>query len=231
MNDVIRVDNLMKKYGRNVVFKDISFTIEPGRIIGLIGNNGLGKTTLLDIIGGYRKQSRGRVFYNGRETNKKEKESIALVDPKQLFPFFTVSMAIDYFTDFFDDFDRKCALRLCEQLKLDQKQKIQKLSKGNQERLCLLLTLSRKGKLYLMDEPFAGIDPQIKYDLKKIILENKPEDATIIIATHLLKELEFLFDEIIILMKDKAILRNCDEIRSIHKKSIEEYYLEVITHV
>ena len=229
MEEIIRVENLSKKYGRNVVFEKLSFTIEKGRFVGLIGKNGLGKTTLLGIMGGFMKPNSGDVYYEGKHSSHKTQQIITLPEIDELYQDFTVQMLINYFSDLFSDFNRECAMKLREELHLNAKVKFRKLSKGMKERVCLLLTLSRKGKLYLFDEPFSGLDPNIKVEIKQIILKNLPDNATIIMSTHLLKEFELLFDQIMILNQDGVTIRDCDEIRGNHGKTIESFYLEETT--
>lgn len=220
MNDLIKVNNLCKKYGSKVVFHNLTFSLSRNRIVGLLGPNGIGKTTLLRIIANLVKPTEGNVQINN------EKVSF-LLEPIHFYSFMKVKDAIGYYKDFYRDFDCLKAKKLCQDFELEESDFIRKLSKGNREKLCLLLNLCRKVSIYLLDEPVAGFDPKLKKDIKKIILSNIEEDSTVVISTHLLKDLETIFDEIVIMQKDQVVLATADDIRA-EGKTVEEYYWEVI---
>lgn len=229
MTDCLKVENLSKCFGKNNIFNNLSFTISNGKVVGLLGENGIGKTTLLRIIAGLQTPDEGTVLINGDRISYKTRDQISfLMEPFNFYPWMRIKDAISYYNDFFISFDINKAKQLSTQFNLDLDVKIKNLSKGNKERVCLMLNLSRKVPLYLLDEPVGGLDPKIKKDIIQTILSNIQENSTTIIATHLLRDLQTIFDDIIILKKDKVILFSADEIRENYNKSIEEYYLEVI---
>lgn len=231
MNDCLKIENLSKSFGKNIIFNNLSFSISKGKVVGLLGENGIGKTTLLRIIAGLENPDSGSVLINGDTISYQTKEKISfLMEPFNLYPWMRIKDAIAYYKDFFTSFDVNKANELCNQFNLDLNLKIKILSKGNKERVCLMLNLSRKVPLYLLDEPIGGLDPKIKKDIIQTLLSNIEEDSTTVIATHLLRDLQTIFDDVMILKKDKVILFSADEIRENYNKSIEEYYLEVIDY-
>lgn len=229
MSDCLQVQNLSKYFGKKCLFKNLSFTVSKGKVVGLLGENGVGKTTLLQIMAGLQSSDNGSIIIDGVELTYKEKEKISfLIEPYNLFNWMRIKDTISYYKDFFTSFDIDTAHGLCEQFNLDLNLKIKNLSKGNKERVCLMLNLSRKASLYILDEPLGGLDPKIKKDIVKTLLSYIPENSTVIIATHLLRDLQSIFDEVLILKEDGISLFSADEIREKHNKSIEDYYLEVI---
>lgn len=228
MNKLVTVEYLCKGYGDKTVLKNVSFTVPKGRVIGLLGENGIGKTTLLRLMADILKPDSGTISINGEKVSRKTRSKVSfLLEPMSFYSFMRVKDAIQYFKDFYKDFDYDKALRLCKEFDLDFAFQIKRLSKGNQDRLCLLLNLSRRVPLYLLDEPVAGFDPKFKRDLIKTILSNVEEDVTLIISSHLLRDLESIFDEIIILTREKIVTAISDDIRA-GGKSLEDYYMEVV---
>ena len=228
MDNIIAVSNLSKSYGKKVVFNNISFSLPCNRIIGLLGDNGIGKTTLLKLIANILKPDSGIISIEGQSVSRKTRDKVSfLLEPINFYSFMRVKDAIQYYKDFFKDFDYDKAMNLCQAFELDLSLPIKKLSKGNQERLCLLLNISRNVPLYLLDEPVAGFDPKFKRDLIKTILSNLGDNVTMIISTHLLRDLQSVFDEILILKKHEIIQASSDDIRA-KGISIEDYYLGVV---
>jgi ABC-2 type transport system ATP-binding protein len=230
MDDFIQIKNISKKYDNKFVIMDLSMSIPSGRIIGLLGDNGIGKTTLLKLLGNLQKPDRGEIRIDNTPLNLMlSKDIVYLLEPANIYDWMNIKQAIAFHSDFQADFDKGNALRLCREFGLDLHARVNRLSKGNKEKVCLMLAFSRTAKLYLMDEPLGGIDPTLKKNMKKFILENIPTDATIIMATHLIKDLEVLFDQVIIMTGvGKIIYVDTDEIRRTRNQSIEEYYSEVI---
>lgn len=227
MHDIISVENLTKRYGQNVVFNNLSFSLPHNRVIGLLGENGIGKTTLLRLMAGVIKPDSGKVYIDDQVVSQKTKSQVSfLLAPSNLYVFMRVKDAVQYYKDFHPDFDFDTAIRLCQEFALDLSCKVQNLSKGNQERLCLLLTLSRNVPLYLFDEPIAGFDPKFKQELLKTILENISKNATVIISSHLLRDLQSIFDEILILKKGEIILTSTSNIHA-KGKTLEDFYMEI----
>jgi len=228
MTDIITVDNLSKSYGNSVVFKNLSFSLPRSRVIGLLGENGIGKTTLLRLMAALSVPDCGEIRVDGQKVSRETKNKVSfLLEPENLYQFMCVEDAVQYYKDFFRDFNYEKAMGLCEEYKLQLKRPIKYFSKGNKERVCLLLCLSRNAPIYLLDEPFAGIDPKFKRDLIKTILANINENATMIIASHLLRDVGSIFDDVVILKKREVITATADDIRA-QGKSVEDYYMETV---
>lgn len=230
MSNVVTVQNLYKSFGKNRVLQDLSFTIESGRVIGLLGENGVGKSTLIKILADLYKADKGTVLINGKPVSPLTHGDVSiLLESSNLYYWMTVLQAIDYYSDMFINFKKEKAVALCKELNIDLKGFIANLSKGNQERVLLMLALSREVSLYLLDEPAGGLDPGIKRSIIQIILGNIPENATVLIASHLLRDLEEIFDEVYIFHDNRIVTATADDIREKYHSSVEEYYLEV-TH-
>lgn len=230
MSKLMEVIQVTKRYQGETVLDQISLQIEAGRVIGLLGKNGVGKTTLLRILSNLNNPDEGKVLLEGRVMDYRSITKLSyLFGENEFYDWMRVMDAIQYYRDFYPDFDVERANRLCQEFHLEPKKKISKLSRGNKERLFLLLALCRRVKLYIMDEPMEGLDPSFKRNLKKILLENLPEGATVVLATHLLKDLELLFDQVMIMHGNQVKVIDADEIRSKLNMSVEDYYMEVIS--
>lgn len=230
MDDFITLKGVSKTVRNTSVIKDLTLSISSGRIVGLLGNNGIGKTTLLRLLGNMQLPDEGEIRIENMPVSAATARKIVyLLAPDHLFEWMRVKDAIAYQQDFFPDFDTKKAYRICDEIGINPEERIDRMSKGNQERVCLILAFSRNAKLYLMDEPLGGIDPTFKRGIKRFILENLPEDATIIMSTHLLKDLEMLFDQILIMKEQTIISIDTDEIRAERGQSIDDYYEEVMS--
>ncbi|MFR1834300.1 MAG: ATP-binding cassette domain-containing protein [Lachnospiraceae bacterium] len=229
MNDPgICFDKIYKSYLNTPVFSGLSVRFPSGRLIGLLGENGVGKTTLLKMAAGILKPDKGEIQIHGQSQKPSFTAKVSwLLSPKDFYPFFRVKDAYQYYQDFYPDFDSKKALKLIEQWNLPMEQRIGRLSRGEAERLCLFLALCRKVPIYLMDEPAAGFDIKLKRDLIRILLSELDEDATVILATHLLRDFEDIFDTLVILTKNGVCMADTDAVRE-KGMSVEEYYLEVI---
>ncbi len=229
MNDpCICFDKIYKNYLNTSVFSGLSVKFPSGRIIGLLGENGVGKTTLLKMAAGILKPDKGEIQIYGLPPKSSFAANVSwLLSPKDFAPFFRVKDAYQYYQDFYPDFDSKKALKLIEQWKLPMDRKLGQLSGGEAERLCLFLALCRNVPLYLMDEPAAGFDIKLKRDLIRILLSQLDEDATVILATHLLRDFEDIFDTLAILTKNGVCMADTDTVRE-KGMSVEAYYLEVI---
>ena len=223
----ISLDNVSKKYGKTRVFQSFSLELPAGGVIGILGENGIGKTTMLKMIADVTKPDEGRVLVGGSEVSRLTRDMVSyLVEPSKIERYMKVSDSINWCRDFYQDFDDTRAREICEAFNIDVGAKIPKLSKGGQERVCLMLCLSRKAPVYLLDEPMAGFDPKFKRDLVKTILTFIEPWQTLIISTHLLRDLDTLFDEVVILTGKGAIVANAENIRG-KGQSLEDYYLEV----
>ena len=224
-----KVRKLVKDYDRHVVLDSISFDLPAGKIVGLLGPNGCGKTTLMKILAGLIHDYHGIVKVGGKNVGTESKASLAYLPDCGVFParFRTID-CIKYFADFFKDFDRMKAVRFAEEFGLDLNQRIKTMSKGMQEKLQLLLVMSRKADIYMLDEPLGGVDPAAREVILDIIMNNYKEHSTVVISTHLVNDLEHSFDHVMMLGKGKILVNtSIDNIRETGK-SVEEVFKEVI---
>ena len=230
MEYAIKVRNLKKSYTKGrLILDDVSFDIPAGKIVGLLGPNGCGKTTLLKILSGCIHDYSGKIIINGNAPGVVTKATTAfLPDTTYLSDYFRTIDAIDYFNDFFFDFDRVKALEFVNRFHLDPKQKIKTMSKGMQEKVQLLLIMSRAAKLYLLDEPLGGVDPAARENILNVIMENYAEKSTLLLSTHMVNDLESTFNHVLILGHGKVLVNTAiDNVRS-SGKSLEQVFKEVI---
>ena len=229
----ICIEQLSKRYLNTPVFSGLSAQFPSGRIIGLLGENGIGKTTLLKVMAGLIKPDNGRVMVPESSKSKvlsgsSLSQSVSwLFSPQDFYPFFRVKDSIQYYTDFYPDFDKENCIRLMDDWNMPLERKIRHLSRGEAERVCLFLALCRKVPLYFMDEPAAGFDVKLKRDLVRILLSELEEGATVILATHLLRDFGDLFDTLAVMTKNGICMTDADAIRE-KGLPVEDYYLEVI---
>lgn len=224
--ELLECINLEKSFGNKKVLKNINLTIERGKIIGLLGRNGQGKTTLIKLINDLLVPTSGKVLVNGKEVGVESKNIISyLPERTYLDKSMTIYEVINYFEDFYDNFDSKKAKMLIKDLDLDINQKISKMSKGMQEKLQLVLVMSREADLYILDEPLGGVDPATRDYILDTILTNFNEGASIIISTHLIRDIERILDEVIFIDKGKIVLKSdSDTLRKKENGSIEEIF-------
>lgn len=224
--NILECININKNYGNKQVLKDINLTISSGKIIGLLGKNGTGKTTLIKIINDLLIPTSGKVLVNGQEIGINSKKSISyLPERTYLDKTMTVDKILEYFTDFYDNFDYQKAKKLLKDLKLDTTQKLSQMSKGMQEKVQLVLVMSRKADLYILDEPLGGVDPATRDYILDTILTNFHEGASIILSTHLIADVERILDEVIFIDQGKIILHSqADDLRKKEKNSIDEIF-------
>ncbi len=229
MSSIITVKNLKKRIGNRQILNGIDFELESGRVIGLLGPNQSGKTTLFKTIMNICHADSGNIQICGQPSESQTIKYISYMpDRNHLFPWMRVVDAMNYYSDMFSDFDMSYAKELCSFLKINEKDKIKTLSKGMIERVLIMLTFSRRARLYLLDEPFGGTDPLARNQIMKTIFRGQSEDSTILISTHQVKDVETLLDEVIFLNQGKVIFsETAENIRECHNQSIEECYLEV----
>ncbi len=220
---LLQLQNVSKFRSGQKILSDATLTIRRNRIIGVIGENGIGKTTLLKLMAGLLKPDQGSIV-------KTVDSPSYLISADHFYEWMTVADSIQFYDSFFTDFDRERALLLTAQSDLESRKRIRRLSAGQQEKLCMILSLCRESSLYLFDEPFGGTDPLFKKDMKRFLLENMADNSTIVMATHLLKDLEYLFDEVIFLTGSEIRQTETEEIRSHFHQSVEQYYLEEVSH-
>ncbi len=229
MSEILSCKNLVKKYGSLTALNDISFSLESGKIVGLLGPNGSGKTTLIKILNGLLTPTRGEVLVDGKAIGVETKKVVAyLPDNTYLNSWMTVNQIVEYFADFYPDFRPEIAFEMLSKLDISPKRKLKTLSKGNKEKVCLILVMSRNAKLYVLDEPIAGVDPAARDYVISTIINNYNPESTIIISTHLIADIEQILDEVIFLKNGDIVLQSSvDEIRSEHEKSVDELFREV----
>lgn len=224
--ELLKCINVEKNYGNKKILKDVNLTIPRGKIIGLLGKNGTGKTTLIKLINDLLIPSKGEILVNGKKIGIESKKIISyLPERTYLDKSMTVEEVIEYFEDFYDNFDAKKARRLLADLKLNTKEKLSKMSKGMQEKVQLVLVMSRNAELYILDEPLGGVDPATRDYILDTILKNFNEKASIIISTHLISDIERILDEVIFINDGQIILTsNADNLRTKENSSIDEIF-------
>ena len=224
--ELVKITGLTKKFDKKVVLKDVNLSIPSGKIIGLLGKNGAGKTTLIKLINDLLTPTEGEILVNGNEIGVETKKIISyLPERTYLNKQMKVTEILDYFSDFYEDFDIKKAKKLLKDLDLDINQRLAKMSKGMQEKLQLVLVMSRNAKLYILDEPLGGVDPATRDYILDTILSNFNENASVIISTHLISDIERILDEVVFIDKGKIILHeDADKLRNKEKSSIDEIF-------
>ena len=213
--NIAEFNDVYKKYGKKQVLEAFNLNIPKGKIVGLLGPNGSGKTTMIKLLNGLTQCDKGNVFINGLKPSVKTKEIVSyLPDRNYLNEDMTVKELLKLFSDFYKDFDINKAKEMIKNLNLEENEKIKSMSKGTKEKVGLILVMSRNAKLYILDEPIGGVDPASRAYIIKTILKNFNEDSTLLIATHLINEIENICDEVIIISKGEILLKgNVDEIR------------------
>ena len=225
---LLEVNNITKSYGANRVLDDVTFSIPKGKIVGLLGPNGSGKTTLIKLINDLLKEDSGTIKVEGLDLGVETKKLISyLPDKNYLNNNMTVLELLNYFKDFYEDFRIDKAKELIGKLNLDLNQKLKTMSKGTKEKVQLILVMSRKAKLYILDEPIGGIDPATRDYIINTILTNFSNDASLLISTHLISDLEKVLDEVIFLKNGKVVRSgSTDEIRKETNMSINDLFRE-----
>jgi ABC-2 type transport system ATP-binding protein len=224
--ELVECKNLCKEFDNKLILNDINLTISKGKIIGLLGKNGMGKTTLIKLINDLLTPTSGEVLINGEKPGVNSKKIISyLPERTYLDKSMQISQILTLFEEFYDDFSKEKAKKLLKDLDLDTNLKISKMSKGMQEKLQLILVMSREAKLYILDEPLGGVDPATRDYILDTILSNFSEGASVIISTHLISDIERILDEVIFLDKGKIILTSsADELRKKENASIDEIF-------
>lgn len=226
---ILECTGLTKSYGNLKALDNFSITLESGKIVGLLGPNGSGKTTLIKLINGLLTPNAGTVTVCGKKPGPETKALVAyLPDNIYLNTWMTVQQIVDYFCDFYEDFRRPLALEMLSRLGISPNNKLKSLSKGNKEKVCLILTMSRNAKLYVLDEPIAGVDPAARDYVISTIINNYNPDATVLISTHLIADIEQILDEVVFIHAGKVLLqKTVDAIREEKGKSVDELFREV----
>lgn len=228
----IEFTNVTKKYGKFTALNNLNMVLTPGKIIGLLGPNGSGKTTLLKTIMRIIRQQEGEIKICGQNISYETRKFISFMPDREfLYKSMTVKSAIKYYQEMFNDFDIEKSNYLIQALSIDIDMDIEKLSKGNKEKVILMLTLSRNVPIYLLDEPLGNLDPVIKHEMLTVIKKFSNEKNIIIISTHLIKDTEDILDQIIFLKQGQIVLNDLKENIIKDGKTLEQYYLEVFSNV
>ena len=224
--ELLEIKNLYKNYGEKQVLNNITLTVPRGKIIGLLGKNGTGKTTLIKLINGLLTATKGEIIFEGEKIGPQSKLNIAyLPERTYLDKSMTINETLKFFKEFYSNFDIDKAKDLLKKLDLNENQKIIKMSKGMQEKVQLVLVMSRKADLYILDEPLGGVDPATRDYILDTILTNFNEGASIIISTHLISDIERILDEVIFIDKGEIkLISDADELRNKENASIDEIF-------
>lgn len=229
MAELLRCDGITKKYGPLIALNNIDLSIEGGRIIGLLGPNGSGKTTLIKLINGLLTPTSGSLTVCGGAPGVETKKVVAyLPDSNYLNSWMTVGQLVDMFCDFYEDFRRDTAIEMLTRLGITTGVRLKTLSKGNKEKVSLILVMSRSAKLYVLDEPIAGVDPATRDYIISTIIGNYNPEASVIISTHLISDIEQVLDEVIFINNGNIVLhKSVNAIREESGKSADELFREV----
>lgn len=229
MSEILTCSGLTKNYGGVWALNNVNLCLGSGKIVGLLGPNGSGKTTLIKLINGLLTPSFGSVKVDGKYIGVETKKVVAyLPDNIYLNSWMTVEQIVEYFADFYEDFRVELAFEMLRRLGISPVAKLKNLSKGNKEKVCLILVMSRNAKLYVLDEPIAGVDPAARDYVISTIINNYNPDATVLISTHLIYDIEQILDEVIFLKQGNVVLhQTVDSIREEHGKSVDELFREV----
>lgn len=229
MNELVRCTNLSRSFGEVRALDNVNLSLPGGRIVGLLGSNGSGKTTLIKILNGLLQPSAGEVRIAGNAPGVETKKIVSYLPDRGYFPeWMRVGDMIELFADFYADFDRVKAAEMCRVLGLDEKLPIKTLSKGTREKMQLMLVMSRAAKLYLLDEPIAGVDPAAREFIMRTILTNYSEDGTVLISTHLILDVEQVLDEAVFLRQGQVVLHeSVDSIRERTGGSVDALFRDM----
>ena len=229
MNELVRCTNLSRSFGEVRALDNVNLSLPGGRIVGLLGPNGSGKTTLIKILNGLLQPTAGEVRIAGNAPGVETKKIVSYLPDRGYFPeWMRVGDMIELFADFYADFDRVKAAEMCRVLGLDEKLPIKTLSKGTREKMQLMLVMSRAAKLYLLDEPIAGVDPAAREFIMRTILTNYSEDGTVLISTHLILDVEQVLDEAVFLRQGELVLHeSVDSIRERTGGSVDQLFRDM----
>lgn len=229
MSTLLECKKLTKCYRSKEVLKQVDLTLESGHMIGILGPNGSGKTTLIKMINGLLTPSAGEILFCGERIGVQSKKHISyLPDQTYLNMNQRVKDVVDFFKEFYEDFEEGRAYAMLDKLQIKAADRLKTMSKGTKEKVQLVLVMSRRAKLYVLDEPIAGVDPAVRDYILNTILVNYEPEASVLIATHLIADIENILDEVV-LLKDGQVFRHSDvdEIRSTEGKSVDAYFREV----
>lgn len=230
MSELVEIHNLTKSYDkRKEALHDLTLTLPRGRIVGLLGPNGSGKTTLIKLLNGLLVPDGGEILIDGEKPGPSTKAKVSyLPERTYLKNGATIRELLSYFQDFYEDFRTDRAKEMLAALRIEENARIRALSKGTREKVQLILVMSRDASLYILDEPIAGVDPAARDYILRTIITNYNENATVLISTHLITDIENILDEVIFMKEGRLLLQtSVEEIREEKGKSVDAYYREV----
>lgn len=229
MSALLECKTLTKRFSNITALSNVNLTLERGRIIGLLGPNGSGKTTLIKMMNGLLVPTSGSLEIAGQVPGADTKKIISYLPERTYLPeWMRVSEAIDFFQDFYEDFDKRKAYEMLERLHLDSNKRLKSLSKGTKEKVQLILVMSRKADLYCLDEPIGGVDPAARDYILNTIISNYSDNSTVLISTHLISDIENILDEVVFIKDGQLTLHaSVDDIRTKEGKSIDSLFREV----
>ena len=229
MNPISECKDLTKRYGNKTALDQISFSLMPGKIIGLLGPNGSGKTTLIKLLNGLLVPTEGHIFIDGLTPGVETKKFVSyLPERTYLNSWMRVCDIIDYFQDFYEDFDKARAYDMLKRLNINPSDRLRTMSKGTKEKVQLILVMSRRARLYCLDEPIAGVDPAARDYILSTIIQNYDENATIIISTHLISDVENILDDVVFIQNGHIrMVDSVENIRFNQGKSVDALFREV----
>ena len=225
----IEIKNLTKTFGDLTALDDVTLSLEQGQIVGLLGPNGSGKTTLIKILNGLLQPTSGSVTINGSAPGVVTKKAVAYLPDRNALPdYMSASQLMDIYEDFFEDFDRRKAEAMVDDLGISRKQPMKKMSKGTKEKLQLCLVMARQADVYLLDEPIGGVDPATRDYILRTIISNYNENAVVLISTHLISDVESVLDDVVFIKDGRIVLhRAADDIREETGESVDKLFREV----
>ncbi|MGI5056913.1 ABC transporter ATP-binding protein [Treponema socranskii] len=228
MEPILTVENLTKRYGAKPALKNISLVLESGRIMGLMGPNGSGKTTFLKVVAGLQKANGGKVCVCGNPVGVESKKYVSFLPDRNIMPkWMTALDAFDYYRDYFDDFDMRKASDMLDFVRLEKNIPVSQMSKGMIEKLNLTLCFSRKAKLFLLDEPLGGVDPVARERIVSAIVNTYNPSSSIIVSTHLVHDIEHMFNDVCFIGKGEIVLyEDASALKSRRSMDIDELYID-----
>ena len=229
MNPILECKGLTKRYGNKTALDQVSFSLMPGKIIGLLGPNGSGKTTLIKLLNGLLVPTEGHIFIDGLAPGVETKKFVSyLPERTYLNSWMKVCDIIDFFQDFYEDFDKARAYDILKRLNINPSDRLRTMSKGTKEKVQLILVMSRRARLYCLDEPIAGVDPAARDYILSTIIQNYDENATIIISTHLISDVENILDDVVFIQNGHIrMVDSVENIRFNQGKSVDALFREV----
>ncbi len=229
MEPIFECRHLTKTFPGKEALRDVSFSLEKGRIVGLLGPNGSGKSTLMKLANGLLYPTQGGILIDGMAPGVETKKVVSyLPDKNYLNDWMSVRQLVNFFGDFYEDFQKEAAVEMIQRLGIPMHAKLKTLSKGTKEKVQLILVMSRKAKLYLLDEPIGGVDPAARDYILHTIISNYSEDATVVISTHLISDVESILDQVLFISEGKILLDSpVDELREKNNMSVDAWFREV----